>query len=49
MRCTKLPGNCMFHAFADQSVFVDHLDARQRIVTSIYEIIENGNFFWDDS
>ena len=39
----------MFHALADQSVFIDHLDARHKIVTNIYEMIENGTIFWDDS
>ena len=27
----------------------DHLDARHKIVTNIYEMIENGIIFWDDS
>ena len=48
-KSTPGDGNCMFHALADQSVFVDHLDARHKIVTSIYEMIENGTIFWDDS
>ena len=46
---TQVDGNCMFHALADQSNFIDHLDARHKIVIDIYEMIENGIIFWDDS
>ena len=39
----------MFHVLADQGFFNDHVEARRKIVSNIYGMIETQTLFWDDT
>ena len=45
---TPMDGNCLYHVLADQSIFIDHAEARRRVVENIMPLVENGTIFWNE-
>ena len=45
---TPMDGNCLYHVLADQSVFIDHTEARRKVVENILPLVENGTIFWNE-